>query len=309
MSLAQFAGRDESEVAGYASLIAHALLSRGFPGLQTVCGAGLTKAHTVNGESLVPLVLVAQERVNAAPDLRLPLAPGEIRPLAEIRSAFEVVETALGFTPRPSILAFCVTPPAPQVASSEYVTQPNIGTVGCGATWQIGATHNQGFLTAGHVAPAVGADVFTGPAIAGGSKVGTVRYASNPAGHGSALMADVAVVELDAGQTFTNRSGPIGTAPPNGAVSILSPGGAMSSILAYASFVYWPNTNGTYGDTYLTASHVTSGGDSGSAVVHGKDVIGLVIGGSPGATTYIQDIHYLLASAGGPGSGLGPVQV
>ena len=64
-------------------------------------------------------------------------------------------------------------------------------------------------------------------------------------------------------------------------------------------FVYWPRIGGTYGDAYLTTTSISSGGDSGSAVVDAltNSVIGLVVGGLAGMTTFIQDVRYQVAQA------------
>jgi len=49
---------------------------------------------------------------------------------------------------------------------------------------------------------------------------------------------------------------------------------------------------------------VSAGGDSGSAVVDptSNDVVGLVIGGSAGITTFIQDVRYQISQAATLGS-------
>jgi hypothetical protein len=283
MSLAEFSGPDQLEVAGLAALIGSALYGRGLPALATVLGSGLVR----HSDQLLPVVIVAAEAVRMEPGLR---------GLHDVPAAREIVAATLGSAPEWlfRVLAFVVTTPEPQAAPGDAITSPRIGTVGCQAAWNSGT----GFLTAGHVAPTVHAGVFQGR-----TRLGTVRFTSDPAGGGTAIGADVAVVELSAGTAYSPSLGNATFAPPNTSVRIANGRGAAAVIMGFCSFVYVPKVNGTYGDTYFTTQSVTAGGDSGSAVVDSSNgVVGLVVAGSRGITTFLQDVRYQLAqiqSAGG----------
>jgi len=217
-----------------------------------------------------------------------------IRNLNEIPSIQEIVRAALGL-PEGSdwlsnIAAFVILPPVPQVAAGDQISSPNIGTVGCQVKW----TGGNGFLTAGHVAPTAGQNVS-----GGGTVFGTVRFSKDPSGGGTARCVDVAVVELASGITFSpSLSGPT-SAGPSTSVSVNTVSGGSGTIIALASFFYMASMGGTYGDAYLTSAAFTTGGDSGAAAVDSSNnVIGMVVGASPGVTTIIQDIGYQFAEIG-----------
>jgi hypothetical protein len=68
--------------------------------------------------------------------------------------------------------------------------------------------------------------------------------------------------------------------------------------MGFCSFVHWPKVGGTCGDTYFTTSSISTGGDSGAAAIdNASNMVGTVIGGTAGYTTYIQDVRYQLAQA------------
>jgi hypothetical protein len=280
MGLVQFAGRERFDVAERAALISSALQSS-LPAPEFLIGAGL---GMFQGE-LRPIVLVAQELTRVS-------QPG-MYALSEIDDAWGAVVNVLGGQPEPEWLrftgAFVLPSPVPYVAPGGSISSPNIGTVGCQASW----TGGNGFLTAGHVAATARAQVFDGRTL-----LGTVKWAHDPAGGGTAPQADISVVELPPGIAFTGALGAAAAAGPNTSVTVCAGARAAGIIMALCTFVYWPRIRGTYGDTYLTTTNISSGGDSGSAVVDShNNVVGLVVGGSANATTFIQDINYQIAQA------------
>jgi hypothetical protein len=291
MSLAEFAGPEQVEVAAHAALIGAALMSRGLPVLEVAPGVGLL----VVGRRIRPFVFVASEKVRAE--------PAELRSLEEFPEAWEIVRAALGVEPDwlSDTVGFALPSPEPHLSASDPITSPAIGTVGASVSWQRGS----GFLTAGHVAPNVGASVFSGR-----DRLGTVQFANDPAGGGATIQADVAVVQLDANVSFSPKIGPIGQASPGANVKIRNAQKSTGVIMGFASFVYWPKVGGTYGDTYFTTDCITVGGDSGSAVLldDGK-LIGTVVGGVPKVATFIQDVRYQLARAAPSSGGLAGLTV
>jgi hypothetical protein len=300
MSLSEFAGRGdgETELAARAALIGSALQSGGLGALEIVLGAGLVWA----GERLRPMVIVTQECVGFGDGLR---------PLREVEPAWNIVRDALGSGPAwlDDTYAFVMPSPEPHLQPGDPITSPPIGTVGCRVSWSGGS----GFLTAGHVAPTVGSGVFDGR-----TRLGTVKASSNPAGSGTATRADVAIVELSAGLSFTSSFQGAAAAGPNAPIKVANSGAGSGRIMGFCNFVYWPKINGTYGDTYLTTAAVSTGGDSGSAVIDANNkVVGLIVGGAQSTkggvrfaiTSFIQDVRYQLAQASPGGSGLSGLSI
>jgi hypothetical protein len=145
-------------------------------------------------------------------------------------------------------------------------------------------------LTAGHVAPTAKQNVYDGRNL-----LGTVQFANNPAQRGTSATADVAVVELSSTATFSPKLGSAVAAGANSNITVKTTKGNSGTIMGLCSFLYWPKISGTYGDTYLTTREITVGGDSGSvAVDNNGDVVGMVVGGSAGVTSFIQDVRYQL---------------
>jgi hypothetical protein len=183
-----------------------------------------------------------------------------------------------------------ITPFEEQLAPGDVISASKRGTVGCGVQW----SNNYGFLTAGHVA-AIGSTV-----LFGGKQIGSAVYSNDPAGHGLRIEDDAAVVELRSPGAFHRQISGMGVAGVGDSVSVQSPqviGNAQ--IQGYATFFNSPKTNATYGELYLTYGQVTQPGDSGAAVLDRQgDIIGHVIGGSPGVFSYIQDIHYQMRMIG-----------
>jgi hypothetical protein len=286
MSLAEFAGRERLDVAMHAALITSVLQSR-YPLSHFLLGAGLVtdgnKFQPANSSDLYPMVVVSQELSGFDANIYL---------LGQVRDALGMVIDALGTEPSWLLQARAVVIPSPEAHASAggSISSPNVGSVGCQASW----TGGNGFLTAGHVAPTVNQNVFDGR-----TQLGTVRFANNPANGGTAATADVSVVELSSGLSFSPMLGKAVAAGPNAGVTVKNSGSQKGTIMGFCSFLYWPKVNGTYGDTYLTTSAISTGGDSGCAVVDGNgDVVGMIVGGASKMTTFIQDVRYQRNHAG-----------
>jgi hypothetical protein len=70
--------------------------------------------------------------------------------------------------------------------------------------------------------------------------------------------------------------------------------------MGLSGFLAMPSYGGTCGDTYFTTTQITNPGDSGGPVLLGSDIIGHVVGASPGVTSYVQDISYQIREASNP---------
>lgn len=276
MSLSEFAGPERLDIAARAALISDSVLSGGPGALSVILGAGLAVSP---GFDLRPIIVVDRNRVD--------LEQGW-RDLHEVDEALKSVVVALGGEPAwlRQVRVLVLDPPEPHVGPSDRITSPKQGTIGCKASW----TGGTGFLTAGHVAPTKGSSVFNGS-----TPLGTVRFTSDPSGGGTVPSADVSLVELGPKLTWSSAHGPPVAAAPSTAVTVLSGRPKAGIIVGFLTFFYWASVSGTYADTYLTSSYVSSGGDSGSAVIDGNgDVVGLVVGGTKGIASFIQDVRYLI---------------
>lgn len=154
------------------------------------------------------------------------ITPG-MHALSQVNDAWGFIESALGTQPDwlPLMGAFVIPSPEPYLAAGDPISSPNIGTVGCQASW----TGGTGFLTAGHVAPTAGVGVFNGR-----TRLGTVKYANNPAGSGTAPQADISVVELPTGPgapIFAPLLGAAAPAPPNSSVTVRGSAGPTNGTI------------------------------------------------------------------------------
>jgi hypothetical protein len=292
MSLLTFAAPfDENfDLTARALLLSEALLGRGdpellskAPGVALLSAEALPEAQRPYG-ALVLAVLVDVDRMGG-------FQAGEIAPLPQHGRALELVATALGHAPKwlYDAWALGVNEPTLQLSCGDIVTAHLQGTAGVPLSWP-GAS---GFATAGHVGAAVGAAVHDASGF-----VGQVVWANDPTNHGRVREADFAVVELAPGQTYASGLGVAARAGPNDDVFIGGPGGLSSQVLGYNHFWYLANLNATLGDAYLTAGQFTVPGDSGAAVtLRTGEVIGHVVGASPGITTIIQDLDFQLDAA------------
>jgi hypothetical protein len=280
---ARAAGVESLEIADRASRLAQAIPAfREGASLELFPGAGL-----VGLADGLALFLFADAK-------RTGLTPGSIQGFDEVPAAVEIVTAALGGRPEwaSGIRVLGNTTPEPQIASGDAIVATNPGTAGVAVTWNSGS----GFLTAGHVAPYLFTDVTDAT-----GKIGSVAWTNDPAGHGALIEPDVAVVELLPGISMSSVAGKA-VAGPAAAVTVPFTG-ASGLVMGMSGFVYmsYPSgAHGTCGDTYFTTSQITNPGDSGGPVMLGRDVIGHVIGASPGMTSYIQAIDYQMREAANP---------
>jgi hypothetical protein len=270
MSLLEFADGN-IEIAGQAALIGSLLQSFGGQSVLPVSGVGLV-AHEGQIRPMIALDYFSDETTHI------------IRPMSEITEFSDIFRPILGPDLVSRIYVLFVAPPEPFIAPGDNISSPNPGRVGCAAYWHSGS----GFLTAGHVATTAGAGVFDGR-----TRLGTIKYVSNPAGGGTVPMADVAVVELSGGSKLSASFGARVAAPANSTVTVQNGRvGASGKVFAFCSFTYWSKVSGTYGDTYITDRAVSVGGDSGSAVTDiSGNLVGMLVGGTT-SNSYIQDVQY-----------------
>jgi hypothetical protein len=278
---ARLADSDNLREADYASLLATALLA--FDGGQDLALTPGTGLGWVKGQLRI-LVLVDSDRTE--------LAPGTVSSLREVSAIQARVASAMGGLPPWSNLVdvFAVTSPRRQLAPGATITGSAQGAIGTQVRWNSGV----GFVTAGHVAPRVNMTVYDGS-----TAIGTVAWSNDPAGHGTAVEPDVAIVELQAGLSMQSTlAGPV-SAGPAAMITVLASGNA-GQVMGLSQYLYMPSQNATCGDTYFTTAQITQSGDSGGPVLLNNDLIGHVVGASPNVTSYVQDVSYQLREASNP---------
>jgi hypothetical protein len=277
---ARLAGSSSLREADDASVLAAALVASSPDGLALTPGAGLIWLH-----NKLKIVVLADAK-------RTGLQAGVPVPLNQSPIISNVVTGALRRTPDWffGISVLPIHPPERQITPGGQITGPSIGTIGTQATWNGGS----GFLTAGHVAPVVGASVYDGS-----THIGNVVWSNDPAGHGTTVEPDIAVIELQSGALFSSPITGKANAGPGASISILS-SGTPGVIMGLSQFLFMPSQNATCGDTYFTTGQITIGGDSGGPVMLGGDVIGHVVGASPGIMSFVQHVDYQLREAANP---------
>jgi hypothetical protein len=227
---------------------------------------------------------------------------GSRLPVSELALA-DLVESELpelGRSPIP-VLAQAVKPPTPYFG-------PGAAAQGGGGEGTLGALvrsvgNVDGILTAGHVAGQSGAVLADSDGV-----IGTVSFIQVPNGKGVGHpSADVAVVDVDptAGDRVT----------PNISISTSDRARSLDEVVCYGATTGLPQQDtsvawfeyffvrsmgGEWGNIFQTENSISQGGDSGSPVLRvGTDaILGHVVGGEPGRTTYIQSIDFQLAVSG-----------
>jgi len=187
-----------------------------------------------------------------------------------------------------NVFALGINPPELHISPADDLLAPNLGTCGAGVHWD----HSHGVLTAGHVGSALAAAAYSK-----GVHVGGVVFSCNPANAGAQVGADVALIELNPGVPLVTTITGTTQVQPLGSLFVLKRGQQSPvAVLGKLEWLTLPSANGTYGDVYLTANSVTQAGDSGAAVLlqGTTQVVGHVIGGTPGMSSFIQDITYQL---------------
>jgi hypothetical protein len=289
MSLYEFAGNENAAIAERAAMLSVALLTNA-GALGTYPAAGLILPDYAP-KQLMPFV-VKRLSDTATEDV------GRQRPLSEVEADYARIRDLLGGEPEwlKGVVLWLLPDPDPQLAlGSDILHGLNQGTRGFDVTW----TGGSGFLTAGHVAPAMSARIDD----LAGTKVGEVVAFQDAYGTGTTPSCDAAVVEWDAGKAPAIAPPSRSTAAATATTTLtihLSRGTPTIAVTACASFWHSTRISGTYAQVYATATCVTVGGDSGAAAEdRSRNAIGTVVAGIAGVTTLVQDVRYQISSLGG----------
>jgi len=191
-----------------------------------------------------------------------------------------------------------VSEPMP-AASSQFVCSGRVATFGA-------AIHTRsdsiGCLTAGHAAGPIGQRVNQ----IGGRGRGIVTFTEDPStAPPGKLCADVAVIDfIDdpySGGFITRYKGTNQAFARDGLMIYRATGDTPAEVFGFCPWIAVPSMNGLWANVYLTTACVTEKGDSGAQVVLVSEddlLVGHVVGGSPGMTTYIQDAELQLNVTG-----------
>lgn len=186
-----------------------------------------------------------------------------------------------------NVFALGLTAPELYVSPGDDVMAPSSGTCGSHVRWG----NSQGILTAGHVG-----SLLMSAAYSNGAHIGRVVFSCNPADTGAQVGADVALIELNPGVPLASTITGTAQVQPLNNLLVLNRNRQQAQVMGKANWLTIPSANGTYGEIYFTMGGVTQPGDSGAAVLlqGTQQVVGHVVGGSAGITSYIQDIDYQL---------------
>jgi hypothetical protein len=253
--------------------------------LDLVYGAGVMSidyTYTGSGRRTSP-VLLCDRRIYDSP-----AEPGSLEP---IRSSQSLRDLFRGEEYEDTLI-YVIPEPVPSFAIGEGVNGPGtFGTLGAVVTEKSGACR-QLICTAGHVA-GVGSTVTDTHAI-----TGNVVWSHNPGATASvAPAADVALIEpITAGFgaalvaiNGSSRSQPGSRVEVHGAIT---PHGT-SQTMGFTSALFVPQMAGMWAQLYFTTTAASASGDSGAPVLAAgtNDIIGHVVGGAPGLTSFIQSIE------------------
>jgi hypothetical protein len=253
-------------------------------GLDAIYGSGLIDV----GGYIAPVLLV-DERAAA-------VHAGELLRLSDHPGLSHVVQPLRGNDGR-DVFLFPIPEPLPYFGTAERVNGPGtLGTLGAVVT---DGQNRRLITTAGHVAP-TGAHVTDS---AGAS--GTVMWSHNPAASaGPAPAADIALIAVH------------GSAMGAGTVAITGKGGShpgdhvevygsltalgTSQTMGFVAQLFVPSMAGMWADLYFTTTAASVQGDSGAPVLAAgsNSIVGHIVGGAPGLTSYIQSIDVQLAATG-----------
>jgi len=289
MALWDFA-RGDLAVAGKALLLADALLngpggvSPARPGPWAapdgICGVGVLLSPT----GLVPFILV--DGGPAAPS-----SPPTPQPLLPFLTNMKLVPTLFPGDFLLDVMVLVVSTPELNAAPGEPVVVGTLlGTLGAQVQWLSG----KGFVTAGHVAQQAG----MGAALGNPPQPGTVEVSLDPQNSGGQLSADVAVLSVKTPLPTPGRFIGPSLANPADMIAIQTvtggPGGRSAKVIAMTKWLHVGSANATCAEVYLTDQCVTVKSDSGApAVLRGApEIVGHVVGASPGCTTYLQDAAF-----------------
>lgn len=251
-------------------------------GVDAIYAAGL-----VQHEGRTAPVLLIDERTIASQS-------AGIRPLRALPEARHLVGPMQ--LESEDVLVLPIPEPIPYFAPCESVYSPGRqGTFG--ATVAL-ADGERLITTAGHVA-ASGVTVSD----AAGS-MGTVVWSHDPAVTPAPVAAaDIALVRPHAGidSHELTITGPTAARPgdPLDVRGSLTKSG-HSATMGFVPQMYVPSMAGMWGQLYFTTSAASVAGDSGAPVLAAgsSDIVGHVVGGAPGMTSYIQSIDLQLQATG-----------
>jgi hypothetical protein len=163
------------------------------------------------------------------------------------------------------------------------------GCVGPHVSWGAGRT---GFLTAGHVAPTVGATVTDQMS----APLGTVLWSHTPVPALNKPPADLdaALVELSPAQP--PLAGQVSRVVGAGDIVTIRSNGTQIGIFGFWGHLRFGSASTCYADCYATDQKVTAQGDSGGLVECAGDVVGMVVGSfTRRDMTIIQSIDYQIS--------------
>jgi hypothetical protein len=202
------------------------------------------------------------------------------------------------------LVAVRVPPTLPHACPGDGITVAgNTGLLGSAVRWAGG----HGFLTAGHVAQAMGNAVFDSV----GSNLGNVVFvrtgSSAVSGGCTSSSVDVAVIRLRAGiPVQTAGITGTGTASPRASVHVYTAlGPRPHPALIYAATQWWwmSGLGVALTQVYLSGSGVTNPGDSGGPVTlsaYPNLVVGHVVGGNAVLSCFQEVDHQLAEIRGDP---------
>lgn len=240
--------------------------------------------------SFEPVLLVDERIMEGAAER------GTLVPTHEVRLLHPFVESlrADAGMPLPAQLPALPMPaPIPYFAPGEQASGP--GTTGTFGAHVTDANGSHCILTAGHVAPR-GAQVTD----ASGAS-GTVQWSNDPAAVGGpAPGADVAIVMPSAAGTASGGVSIAGTAKAVAGDGLdvrgaFTPAGATRT-MGFSESLYVPSMAGMWAQVYFTTDDASQPGDSGCPVLRSgtDELVGHVVGGAPGMTSWIQSIDLQL---------------
>ena len=242
-------------------------------------GAGLC----LDGRWLFPTVLADRATIGGESD--------ELLPVRQFPGLLDVLGSLAGGWPQGLAEDLRVLPVAEgelHAAPGSELLGARSGRMGPHVHWGSG---QQGFLTAGHVAPSAGTSVTD----TSGAALGSVLWANDPALAPSATGdLDAALVAFDpAHSATTGRASFVAGA---GEVLTVAATNQQAAVLGLFGDVKLGAAQACYAQCYATETRITQRGDSGGLVEARGDVVGTVVGGFVKRDmTLVQAISYQLS--------------
>ena len=258
------------------------------PATSAVMGAGLTIVPVPEMLGSLSLsIAVDAERHDG-------ILPGEIRRLPDLEDLYEAAIRRIGPNTDwlPLVRVYGMLEPRLHIRSGEKIQANQVGSAGCALRWDGG----EGFATAGHVAPKVGASVSHANA-----QVGTVIWSDSPGASNNTSAIDFAVVECAPHAAFECPPYTYAHGRAYDLISLERPDSAATPthrIMGMFDTMGLLSSGGILRNVHLSAGQMSRPGDSGTAVITSSQcVIGHVLGAIPGMGTLIQDLAYQLGAA------------